>query len=699
MSPSAIVNLSRLLTAAMLLLLLALPTAAESEPKAIPSLIHFQARLTDPATGAPREGTFMVTFSLYDSKTAVSPLWSESKFLNVSGGLLQTSLGDTVVLPKELFTGGSLWVGVTVEPDPEAKPRQRLTPVPFALNSTYLGGKAAADYAPALHEHDAADLGSGTLDDARIPTSIARETNVFGLVAGADGSGSGLDADLLDGLDSGAFALNGHDHTGVYLNKVGPDTMSANSPEPVLQVNQAGPGPAGEFTALDQDGIVGTTGALSGIGSGVHGVATLSGLSTGSQQGVLGESLNGMGVTAISQNGFGIWAMSAGSIGIVSSGVGNAVRGTTDTPSGDAIYGLNTADSGASWGLRGESASPDGRGVSGYNYSTTGDSVGVAGISSSTTGVGVWGTISPVTGEGIGVKGTTSSSAGIGVLGQVTSDTGNATGVKGISAAASGSGVTGLATESAGANAGVYGQSDSAYGYGVHGYCSNAGGTPTGVYGAADAPNGRGVRGDSPYVGVWGQATGDSGLKWAVYGYCASPTGYAGSFPGTTRVDGNLDVSGTLTKGSGTFKIDHPLDPENKYLSHSFVESPDMMNVYNGNVVLDAAGEATVMLPGYFEALNRDFRYQLTPIGGAAPNLHVAAKIAENAFRIAGGSPGLEVSWQVTGIRQDPFAQDHPVEVEQDKPEAERGTYLYPEGYGQPAEKSVGHALSPGEPE
>ena len=82
---------------------------------------------------------------------------------------------------------------------------------------------------------------------------------------------------------------------------------------------------------------------------------------------------------------------------------------------------------------------------------------------------------------------------------------------------------------------------------------------------------------------------------------------------------GNMHVSGTLSKTAGSFKIDHPLDPENRWLSHSFVESPDMMNVYNGNAELDDAGKATVKLPAYFEALNRDFRYQLTAVGAARP--------------------------------------------------------------------------------
>jgi hypothetical protein len=127
---------------------------------------------------------------------------------------------------------------------------------------------------------------------------------------------------------------------------------------------------------------------------------------------------------------------------------------------------------------------------------------------------------------------------------------------------------------------------------------------------------------------------------------------------------GDVDVSGTLTKDAGAFRIDHPLDPENRYLQHSFVESPDMMNVYNGNVALGPDGAATVELPAWFEALNRDFRYQLTPIGGPGPNLHVAREIEANRFSIAGGTPGLRVSWQVTGVRHDAYADAHRIEVE-----------------------------------
>ena len=117
--------------------------------------------------------------------------------------------------------------------------------------------------------------------------------------------------------------------------------------------------------------------------------------------------------------------------------------------------------------------------------------------------------------------------------------------------------------------------------------------------------------------GVFCEAYSDNSNARAIDAFSPTSDGYAGYF------QGNVNVTGTVAKAGGSFKIDHPLDPENKYLYHSFVESPDMMNVYNGNVMLDGSGNATVELPEYFESLNREFRYQLTPIGAPGPMLYV----------------------------------------------------------------------------
>jgi hypothetical protein len=184
------------------------------------------------------------------------------------------------------------------------------------------------------------------------------------------------------------------------------------------------------------------------------------------------------------------------------------------------------------------------------------------------------------------------------------------------------------------------------------------------------------------------------------------------------NMTGPVTITGPLTKPGGSFKIDHPLDPANKYLSHSFVESPDMKNVYDGVVVLDDKGEAEIELPDWFGALNKDFRYQLTAIGAPGPNLHISEEISSDGvatttdysrtrnnknknnngssrFKIAGGASGMKVSWQVTGIRKDPWANAHRIPVEEDKPAKERGYYTYPELYGQPEERGISHLLFP----
>jgi len=158
---------------------------------------------------------------------------------------------------------------------------------------------------------------------------------------------------------------------------------------------------------------------------------------------------------------------------------------------------------------------------------------------------------------------------------------------------------------------------------------------------------------------------------------------------------GDIYVSGAIYAGTKDFRIDHPLDPANKYLLHASIESSEMVNLYSGNVVLGSNGTATVQLPAWFEAVNGDFRYQLTAIGRSSPGLYVAQEISGNRFQIAGGAPGTKVSWQVTGVRHDAYAKANPLVVERDKIALERGHYIHPELYGAPEEAGVEWARHP----
>ena len=227
-------------------------------------------------------------------------------------------------------------------------------------------------------------------------------------------------------------------------------------------------------------------------------------------------------------------------------------------------------------------------------------------------------------------------------------------------------------------NSGVSGTSVS--GYGVSGIADSGDGI--GVYGtnlAEDSIALEGFSNTGSSIGV---------VATAPYAIVASGSSLAGEFLG------NVEVEGSVSKDGGNFKIDHPLDPANKYLYHSFVESPDMMNIYNGNVITDANGDAVVTLPDWFEALNKDFRYQLTVLGQFAQAV-VSSEVANHQFAIKTDKPNVKVSWQVTGIRHDAWANAHRIPVEEAKSAKERGFYRHPELYNAPAEKSVAWALHP----
>lgn len=399
-------------------------------------------------------------------------------------------------------------------------------------------------------------------------------------------------------------------------------------------------------------GVLGRTDSLSDFAYGVHGIVQRAeagnysagvrgehngtgfsgvgvyGSHAGLGFGVLGETTNGVGVFAESTGGTGAWAISESGSGLFARTISGAYA--LQAFHDNANNGVFLAQ--ASQAL--EATNP----ADGTNVKLAGDDFAVEALNDEDPG------------EGTGVYG---SGGRTGVYGEASPG--------GFGPSLVRTGVQGFA--------GAFSTGADTF-YGVSGFAQNPieGGSRTsyGVYGGAQVGNSANTA-----YGVYGETFGPGGTK------------YAGFFAG------NVHVLGTLSKSSGSFKIDHPLDPENKYLSHSFVESPDMMNIYSGVITLDAKGGAVVELPDYFEALNRDFRYQLTAMGAPMPNLYIASEISANEFAIAGGVPSARVSWEVTGVRHDPSSLHHAIEVEEDKPEHHRGKYLDPEAYGHGDDRAI----------
>lgn len=436
--------------------------------------------------------------------------------------------------------------------------------------------------------------------------------------------------------------------TKVFFDEVSGGAVS--SAQDAFSVTNTGSGPAlrsesaSGFTAIygtgKQNGLFGQTSSPND--SGVHGH------NDGSGSGVAGFSKDGFGIVGRNETGFAA---------VHGHGGKNGVWGFSTSPNDSGVYGQNDGKgngvAGFSKGGIGVRAdTPEGfaavfatsnrNGVVGESNSPSENESGVAGINR---------------GNGFGVRGVNQGNSGTGVRGHSAGAV-NGLGVTGTSI--NGSGVAGESFNPTYPS--ILGRHDGQQGRGVVGYSRGLNGT--GIVGISD----------------------DGEFAIGVAGF--SKTGLAGYFQGNVQVNNDLTVQGTLTAARKLFRIDHPLDPANKYLFHAAVESPEMVNVYGGNVTTDNSGEATVDLPDYFEALNQDFQYQLTVVGQFAQAI-IAKEIQENRFTIKTDKPNVKVSWQVMGTRHDALASYHPMIVEQDKPHRERGLFLFPELHGQPEQKRV----------
>ncbi len=474
-------------------------------------------------------------------------------------------------------------------------------------------------------------------------------------VYGQSFSNAGLMGFSSDGYGVSAMTDNGLGVYGVH-NSSGNYGSIGNVTSGVSGNSTSGSGVSG--TSTGGFGVYGTSSNLVGV-QGSHTESGNYGNLGNSTAGVFGYSEEGYGVHGTGPNAYGtlgvnVWGSYYGVSGFASSGVGakgasntgTGVYGTSDD--GDGVYGRNSNS--GNWGSLGSS----GEGV--WGYST--DEIGVFGTS--TNGHGVYGFSNFLA----GVHGETNNSSGIGVYGENTNSGNYGT------IGSSDTGVSGTSTN----GYGIYGTNTSSGNFGYLGsgsYGVYGNGTYNGVRGAGGE---YGVYGYGDEIGVYG-----FGDDYGVYGYCPI-SGFAGYF------NNNVHITGTLTKGAGSFLIDHPLDPENKLLRHSFVESPENLLIYRGKVSLDENGEAIVEMPDYFIALTKEDEasIHLTPVG--RPFLTGAEwNKGFRSFTVYGDAD-RDVFWEVLVDRDDPVIKElgRPV-VEEKGPDnkfCDRGELLYPTAYG-----------------
>lgn len=248
----------------------------------------------------------------------------------------------------------------------------------------------------------------------------------------------------------------------------------------------------------------------------------------------------------------------------------------------------------------------------------------------------------------------------------------------------SGYGVYGLATGQFSTNmVGVYGKTTSLGGSGVKGEGARDTGQTWGVYGFTPSTAG---------TGVFGEARATSGNTVGVWGRSVSPTGYGtfgdgGTNNGVVGIGDNYGVYsfGRLgASGLKTFRIDHPLDPENKWLMHYSSEGPEPLNIYSGAITTDDKGFAVILLPDYFTEINRDARVLLTVDDESDDFVmaKVVGGVQSGQCRIRTSKPTVKVYWEVKAVRNDLWVREHGAPVEPDKADHERGKYQHPELYG-----------------
>ncbi len=742
-----------LLVASLLLTLLLASLGVAQTPtqaaSALPRLVRFGGSVKD-AKGAPLTGVVGVTFALYSEATGGAPLWLETQNITADGnGRYTVLLGATRPegLPVELFSSEQArWVGAQTGGEAE-QPRVLLVSAPYALkagDAETIGGLPPSAFvlaaptaatsqssspvsatAPANGEEPAPAGSSNVTTTGGTANTIplfTTATNIQNSIltqtaTTAVNVGGSLNMPAIGTATAKkGFNSQPHDFVASVFNSANKSAVAQTfqfQAEPANNNKSTASGTlnllfgSGSGTPAETGLSINNKGLITfAAGQAFPGAGTITGVTTAAGSGLTGGGASGMlslSLTTTCASGQSLvwsgstWACktpggggSVTSVALSAPSSDFTVTGSPVTTSG--TLGLNWVVPPTFANIANAIVKRDGSGGFSANFvaastintanAFVGGQLGV-GTTSPRGSLDVYGGALRVTGTDQNGTAFVSSSAGTAYF----SNNFIANGI-----AVSPSGAVGIGTSAPQAelnlNAGGHANADSL----LLGNNSSKG--------LQLRDNGTGVDLESIGVPLFVNLQTQQPVSIGNYTSPVAPlsVGYldyegefvSADFSNDVGVEGDLYVNKDFfVFGTKNFRIDHPLDPTNKYLDHSVIESSEVLNQYSGNAVLDAEGEARVQFPAWFDAINVDFRYQLTAVGAPGPNLYVAEEVKDNAFKIAGGKPGMKVSWQVTARRNDPYMRAHPYVVERDKPKGKRGYYTDPSLYGAPKEQGI----------
>ncbi len=665
----------------------------------VPQQVNYQAVARNAAGAVLANQTVSVRFSIHDVSTSGTVVYEEthSGLTTNQFGLFTCALGAGTQVGSATFVGinwGTNAKYLQVEIDPTGGTNYvsmgttQLNAVPYALYAASSGGGSTGPTGPTGQPGNNGNNGSNGSNGSTGPTGPTGPSGV-GVTgpSGPTGTGGGPTGPTgptgPSGSGGGSTGATGPSGSNGLTGPTGPSGTNGNNGSNGSNGSTGPTGPTGPSGTAGTTGTTGPTGP-GGVNGTLNYVAKFTAATTVGNSEIFDNGTNvGIGTGSSKAKFYVRTALSA----TLPYGIYDSLTGPASTTALYAnLYGslnaqgaLNASVIGASFGTTATGQNEGGDfsaagsafniGVSGYAYGT-GTAPNYGGYFTASGGS---------TNLNAGARGSaqsSSSGANLGLFAVADSSTNVNRGLE----------ADAIGTRSGSFNEGVFGSASASNdinseNIGVFGVADKSLGFNVGIYALSDTSLGTAGSPGPSNIALYAQST------------CATCTQTTSLTSGGNSMAGlfigDVSVQGNMAKTGGTFKIDHPQDPANKYLIHSFVESPDMMNIYNGNITTDANGEAIVNMPGYFEAENIDFRYQLTVMGTFAQAI-VLKEISNNQFVVKTDKPNVKVSWMVTGVRNDVWAQNRRVVPEVEKTGAEKGKYLHPEYYGKGDEARIG---------